>query len=109
MDKEQLLKEIQTRGLDWIATALLEDSIGYYTPSKAYNLIEDALERGHSGFERTMYLFKGDALEEIERAILIFQRYPKPEQDEKVKQFKAIKDKLHGIEEITFSLMYPTL
>lgn len=108
-NKKQLIKNyINAKGLEWVAAALMEASCGYYTPSKAFSLIEDALERGISGFERTICLFNWDAEEEVIRACRVFESLPEDRQEHYLKVFKSLKG-LSGIEETTASLCYPTM
>jgi hypothetical protein len=112
MDKMELKKVLEEKGMDWLIAAMVEGSIGYHSPPGARKLIERALAGETRDYcERCLACFKGDLLQMIECDIdgmkYIEEKNPK--------KFKRVMDAAKQIaslspeQQMTVGLMYPTL
>ncbi len=112
MDKIELKKVLDEKGLDWLIAAMVEGSIGYHSPPGAKRLIEGALAGETKDYcERCLACFKGDLLLMIESDIK-GMRYI---EEKNSKKFKRVMDAVKQIaslspeQQMTAGLMYPTM
>ncbi len=112
MDKMELKKILEGKGMDWLIAAMVEGSIGYHSPLGARRLIERALAGETKDYcERCLACFKGDLLLMIESDIE-GMRYI---EGKNPKKFKRVMDTVKQIatltpeQQMTAGLMYPTM
>ncbi len=112
MDKIDLKKVLDEKGMDWLVAAMVEGSIGYHSPPGARRLIEGALAGETKDYcERCLACFKGDLLQMIESDIEGMRCV----EEKNPKKFKRVMDAVRQIASLdaqgqtAAGLMYPTM
>lgn len=106
--RDEILKALKENGEDWVIAALIDGSIGYHTPTHARRLIEDVKnEETFDACERCLACFKGDLLEMVSHDIRCFALMSPSRRERLISSVRQF-DKLTPVQEMTFSLMYPT-
>ena len=112
MDKFELNRVIEKKGMDWIVAALIEGSIGYQTPKHAKILIERAVAGEAKDYcERCVACFNCDLMKMIERDVEIFERLESrdPQISERIVCFSKQIASLDEEGQSLVSLAYPTM
>lgn len=112
MDNHLVKIIIDDKGREFCIAALIDGSIGYYSPDSADNMLRH-IERGDKWFaERTMACFNGDGLAEFWYDIKRFIRIETDDFD-KVKRLvnfvKLSLGKMSTEKSMAFSSLYPTM
>jgi hypothetical protein len=112
MDKFELNRVIEKKGMDWLVAALIEGSIGYHSPKHAKILIDKAITGEVKDYcERCMACFNCDLMKMIERDVEIFERLEAqdPQMSERIvsvaKQIASLDEEGQSL----VSLAYPTM
>ncbi len=106
--RDEILKTLEEQGEYWVIAALIEGSIGYHSVKGARILIEDIKNgRTTDACERCIACFKGDLLSMVKYDIDGFKRMSPAKVERLVKAVQQL-EKLSTVEQVTFSLMFPT-
>jgi len=109
--KELVKKICGCFGEDFVATALVEGSYGYYSPCIAYHYIKELMRTGWNFTERTVACYHACGLYEVGSDIdyLLLRKELKPEYVDGLIAFvRKLKD-VDGFEfNATFSALYPS-
>jgi hypothetical protein len=112
MDKEELKKVFDEKGMDWLIAAMVDGSIGYHSPTHAKRLIESALAGETKDWcERCTACFDNDLLQmigcDVRRMQYIEQGNPAKFNRvmEAVRQISGLTQEQQG----TVGLLYPTM
>ncbi|MDD5615029.1 MAG: hypothetical protein PHH85_02370 [Candidatus Methanoperedens sp.] len=112
MNKEEIQKIIDEKGMDWLIAAMVDGSIGYHSPNSARMLIQRILEgETHSWCERCLACYKGDLLSMVDSDVRVF-RYLETIDSQKVERltkFVQAAGNLTPLQEMGLSAMYPTM
>jgi len=100
---------VDEKGMTWLVAALVEGSLGYYTPAVAKVMVETLLKGKPYCSERTA-LF-GDPLYEVEHAVEWFEYIEKtrPDKAQRIIEFVKEMEKRDDIDQLTMGLMYPSM
>ena len=109
--KKYLSQAIKEHGEDWVAAAMVDGSIGYYSPRAAVSQIKSIASTGRGAAERTIACFRGDVLSELQHDI---ERFVRIELDnpEHVAGLKSALTDMIGMDfgkSETLGLLYPTI
>jgi hypothetical protein len=112
MDKMELKKVLEEKGMDWLIAAMVEGSIGYHSPPGARKLIEGALTGETRDYcERCLACFKGDLLQMIDHDVKGMQ-YIEEKNPAKFKRVMEAVRQISGMiqeQQMIIGLMYPTI
>jgi len=112
MDKDELKKILDEKGIHWLISALVEGSIGYHTPKHAKALIDRALAGTTEDWcERCDACFKGDLMGMIDYDIMHMKHIEERDPAKAKRLLEAI-EKVSGMtdeQQMTVGLAYPTL
>ena len=112
MDKFELNRVIEKKGMDWLVAALIEGSIGYHSPKHARILIECALAGEVKDYcERCVACFDCDLMKMIERDVEIFESLEArdPQRSERIVSVAKQIANLDEEGQSLVSLAYPTM
>lgn len=108
----KIVKLIGNHDEDWLIAAMVEGSIGYYSPNIAQNVLKGMKESGSSYSERNMACFRGDAVQELDYDIKQFERLEKT-QPEKARELISFVKRAKKVSDFgtngTFSFLYPAI
>ena len=98
----------EVRGRNWLVAAVVHDSIGYYTPLGAENLVNDYIQGETENYsERCTTSFHCDLEAELLHDISAFEAIPEEKQVQLVGEIREVK-KMDEVSQTTFGLFYPT-
>ena len=102
---------VNEKGLDWVVAAVVDGSIGYYTPEIAERMIKATLEGKLWISERTLACYSGDQVQEILSDIRKFEYLERhyPDRAKAIIEFVKTWRNLNTADALTVGLMYPTL
>ena len=112
MDKFELNRVIEKKGMDWLVAALIDGSIGYHSPKHAKILIEHAVAGEAKDYcERWVACFNFDLMKMIERDVEIFERLEAqdPQRSERIVSVAKQIANLDEEGQSLVSLAYPTM
>ena len=70
-----LQNKVRKKGKYWAVSAMVDGSIGYYSPESSNNIIKDLMNgKVYGGSERCMSLYGSDGIAEIESDFKNFER-----------------------------------
>lgn len=105
---EELIKDLDE---DWLIAALVEGSIGYYSPHSGMMTLHNMINEGDNYSERNMTVFHGNPVEELKSDIQHFKWIAQnnPAEAKRLIEFvRANKEDSDFARNGTFSSMYPT-
>ena len=112
MDKFELYRVIEKKGMDWLIAALIEGSIGYHSPKHAKILINRAIAGEVKDYcERCVACFNCDLMKMIERDVEIFEHLESRD-PQRSKRFVNFAKQIASLDEegqSLVSLAYPTM
>lgn len=109
--QERMKQLLDSKGESWFVAAMVESSIGYYSPNMAQNRINSILQDGRWFAERTMCCF-ASASEELDFDVRCFEGREKnnPQKAEMlIKSCDIVKDCTDFAANGMLSCAYPTL
>ena len=112
MNAEELREILKEKGMDWLIAAMVDGSIGYHSPQSARRLIESALKgETRDACERCIACYKGNLLDMIESDVggMRFLEKHHPEKIGRIIQIVQQLNNLTQIQQMTASMMYPTM
>lgn len=104
-------KVIEEKGEDWVVAAMVEESIGYHTPTHARKLIRKFKEGKKQDFcERCLALYNSELDRMIYYDVRAFQRLEErdPERVRQVIEYVKVVERLDPIQQTELGLLYPT-
>ena len=100
--------EDKERGKDWLVAALVQGSIGYYSPLGAENCINEYLSGERENYsERCTSCFGSDLEKEILHDLSSFESLLPDKQNRILEAIKQLR-KLDPVSQTTFGLFYPS-
>lgn len=105
---DEILKTLEEMGEEWVVAAMIEGSIGYHSPAHARRLIEN-IKKGETEdyCERCATCFKRDLLAMMKHDIDGFRHVSQAKVERLLIAVQQL-DRLSPVQQMTFSLMYPT-
>ena len=102
---------IETKGEEWLISAMVEGSVGYHSYNSAKRMIDRVLQGKFTLCERTSACFSGDASMEILHDAECFEWLEQYNKDkvERIVEFVKKTKNLDPIQQVTIGLMYPTV
>jgi hypothetical protein len=108
MTRDDILKTLEEKGEDWVIAALIEGSIGYHSPAHARRIIENVKKGEIEDYcERCTACFRRDLLAMVKHDIDGFRHVSQAKVERLMKAVPQL-EKLSDVQQMTFSLMYPT-
>lgn len=107
----QIHETIKDKGENWVIAAMVDGSIGYYSPCIAARMLQKILKDGRSYSERGMCCYGGDGLEEVSHDISCLRSIEARDQ-ERVRQLVLYVQVTRNVDDFAFnaglSCAYPT-
>jgi len=112
MERDEILKIIKEKGIDWTIASMVEGSIGYHSPKHAYSIIRDFLNGAVRSYcERCSACFKEDLDAMLSYDIELFMRLEErdPEKVQRIIKFVQHIETMSSDDQTTIGLAYPTM